>query len=191
MATFGIMPSVFEGWINTAATVTSNTTAYTTTNTTNTTTIWNNWFQLAGGQIGGQARVGQVMTPADEQHYRDQHAETTKRRDAAVNRARELLEEHLTPRQLTMYRKHGWFVVQGGKSGKRYVIHTSGIAGNIHELGDNNISNIRYCCHANDNEMPAADHWLTQKLWIESCEDEFLAKANKSISTPWLFAEAA
>lgn len=171
--------TIWAGWAGTLNTSSS------------TTTIWSYWSGqqgtpallgggLMGGAGGGPAAQAPQANRDDMAAYTEQYNARLARIDSAVNRARALLEEHLSSAQLASLKAHRHFIVKGGKTGKLYVITTQGIAGNIYEIGSDYYSISRYCCHANDNEIPAADHWLTQKLWLEHCEDEFLARANKS-----------
>jgi hypothetical protein len=104
--------------------------------------------------------------------------ERYEQRKLASDRAKQVLLEHLTPLQREMVEKNGWFVIEGGKSGKRYVIRTNTIAGNIDEMDGNKVV-AKYCCHL-PHQYPHSDHHLTQKLMLEWDEEAFLRKANRS-----------
>lgn len=106
---------------------------------------------------------------------RDEHA----RREAAHQRAQELLLEHLSPAQRDTLTRNGWFIVEGGRSGTKYRIRNRGVAGNIDVLGNGDRVTHRLCCHAADGGIPQGDQWLSQKIMLELAEDEFLRKANR------------
>lgn len=109
------------------------------------------------------------------QRHRDEEA----RRMAARQRARELLLEHLTPSQRDTFEKNGWFIVEGGKSGTRYRIRSSGVAGNIDVLGRGDRVQHRLCCHTMDGTIPQGDNWLAQKIMLELAEEDFVLRANR------------
>lgn len=121
---------------------------------------------------------------AQRQLQEAQAREATARRQAETNRieharvrARELLLEHLTPEQRRMFESNGWFIVEGGKSKKRYKIHTNQVAGNIDVLKEDSKVIERICCHC-DYSIPYHDQHLAQKLMLEHAEDDFLRIAN-------------
>lgn len=208
--------TIWVNWIGNNAITTGCTTNtiwnYWTTQTTtapavSTGVIWSSWANEMTGQQVFQANYNQATqaprrTVAEQTRIDREQRERFKLEEAArveraakakaaEERAHGLLIEHLTVLQRATLKKHGWFIVQGGKSKKRYVIHAQGIAGNVVELDKADKSTTRYCCHANDNLMPAPDHWLSQKLWIEQCEDEFVKTANKSSDNGREYREAA
>lgn len=94
--------------------------------------------------------------------------------DESVQRARELLYEHLDEEQAATYRSDLYFETVGSR-GTRYRIEW-GYAGNVLALDDEGRPWRRYCCHPSGyvNE----DTLLTQKLLLETDEDRFLAVAN-------------
>jgi hypothetical protein len=112
------------------------------------------------------------------EQFRREGAEAAERARLSTEKAKQILLEHLTPAQREMVEKNGWFVIEGGKSGKRYRIKANAIAGNVEEMdGDKAIA--RYCCHL-PHQYPKSDHHLTQKLMLEWNEEEFLRVANKT-----------
>ncbi len=116
---------------------------------------------------------------ADQQRvYLEREAQRTQ----AQQRARELLLENLTEEQRTSFQRNNWFVVEGGRSRKKYRIHTMRVAGNIEGLDDSERVIERYCSHLT-HDLPPHDHHLAQKLFIESHEDEFLRNANRTLMT--------
>jgi hypothetical protein len=95
-------------------------------------------------------------------------------------KAKQILLDHLTPEQRDTVEKNGWFVIEGGITGKRYKIKSGGVAGNIEELDDNGKMIAKYCCHLS-HVFPQSDHHLAQKLMLEWNESEFLRLANKTL----------
>lgn len=101
---------------------------------------------------------------------------------AREQRARELLEAHLTPEQLDTFKKLGWFVVEGGRTKNKYRIGANGsLVANVAQLHVKGFEHSRLCAHLNHRvDCPHSDHILAQKLMLEGCEDEFLRIANRS-----------
>lgn len=97
----------------------------------------------------------------------------------AVDRAKGLLIEYLTPEQRDTLRQRGWFIVTG-RSGTRYRINAANnnYSGNVHVLDGDRIA-ARLCAHL-DGSLPFWDHILAQKLMLENAEDDFLKIANRS-----------
>jgi hypothetical protein len=100
-------------------------------------------------------------------------------RKLSSEKAKQLLLDHLTPDQRDMVEKNGWFVIEGGKTGKRYRIKSGTVTGNVEELDNSEKTIAKYCCHLN-HQYPHSDHHLAQKLMIEWDEEEFLRKANRT-----------
>jgi hypothetical protein len=99
---------------------------------------------------------------------------------AAAKRARQLLLSHLSPVQRKTFRRKGWFVVEGGESGKRYRINGNGICANVERLADNDNAVLhRLCAHCEPATIPTCDQLLAQKIKIEFEERDFLRLANK------------
>jgi hypothetical protein len=100
----------------------------------------------------------------------------------AQERARELLMQNLTPQQREQFEKHGFFVIEGGKSRKKYRVRgDKGLTANVDVLSaDERSVTIRLCAHGPLGEgMPLFDHLLAQKLMLESDEDAFIKIANR------------
>lgn len=114
---------------------------------------------------------------AAREAQRAARVQAEQKRSEAAERARELLLKHLTPEQRETYVSNGWFVVEGGRSKKRYRIHTRTYAGNIDVL-DGDKTEVRLCCHCAD-AIPQHDHHLAQKLMLEAAEDDFLRAAKR------------
>jgi hypothetical protein len=102
-----------------------------------------------------------------------------RQRVAANERARGLLLEHLTPEQRTTFEQNKWFVVVGGKTGKKYRIRDKGdLVANVDALDGERVTH-RLCAHAPSGSIPLGDQLLAQKITLEFDEDEFLRKANR------------
>lgn len=102
-------------------------------------------------------------------------------REAPVaQRARELLLSFLSEEQRRTYEGHGWFIVVGGRSGRRYRINGGTYAGNVDLLAanDNNKVEARFCGHC-DASIPLGDQLLAQKVMLEVDEPAYIALANR------------
>jgi hypothetical protein len=98
---------------------------------------------------------------------------------AARKRAREWLLSLLTPDQREVFQRNKWFVVEGGKTKRRYRIRADNyLVANIDVL-DGDVVTHRLCAHSDLSELPLEDHLVAQKLMLESDEDEFLKIANR------------
>lgn len=129
-----------------------------------------------------------------EQERQIAEAADRERREQAEQVARGLLLEHLNETQRATYLKNGWFIVQGGKSGRRYVIRDNdrSRAGNVdvlamsedawppnpYEVCKDDFVVERMCCHIS-LPLPHCDHLLAQKVTLEFDEDAFVRTANK------------
>jgi len=100
--------------------------------------------------------------------------------DTAKQRARELLLEHLTPEQRTMFELQGWFIVWGGRTKTKYRIrgNRESVVGNVDVMSDDRVTH-RLCGHCAPDQVPFGDQLLAQKLMIELDEHEFLRIANR------------
>jgi hypothetical protein len=97
-------------------------------------------------------------------------------RASAVERAKELLLAHLTSEQRHTFEQNKWFIVEGGKTKRKYKIHANGgLNANIEVVGENH----RLCAHCDHHIMPYNDHVLMQKVMLELDEDSFLRVANR------------
>lgn len=105
-------------------------------------------------------------------------AEQEEKRGVASKRARELLIGTLSPEQRETFTKNGWFVVEGGKSKKKYRIQGRGYQGNIDVLDARNNVQYRLCVHCS-HDLPLEDHLLSQKTMLELAEDDIIKLANR------------
>jgi hypothetical protein len=100
----------------------------------------------------------------------------------AQRRAEALLVENLDDTQMEEWEAHGYFHVETADGRRRYQIRR-GLAGNVTLVRDGDVERpaphgiARYCCHV-VGPYPIEDNVLTQKLWLESREGEFLRLAN-------------
>lgn len=98
----------------------------------------------------------------------------------AAKRAHELLLSHLTPKQRETFERNRWFIVEGGKSKKKYRIRDAGhLVANIDVLDNDGMRVRGLCGHCAGHDIPLYDSLLAQKLMLESSEDEFLKIANQ------------
>lgn len=97
----------------------------------------------------------------------------------ARDRSRELLLEHLSEQQRETFLQHGWFIVEGGQSRRKYRINGQSYQINVSALNDNDRVTHRLCAHAPHSAVPHYDHILAQKVMLELAEDDFLARANR------------
>ncbi len=142
--------------------------------------------QLANHQQQAAANYGHPPTPEQLAERREEEArrqaaqaERVRKNEEVRAKARGLLLKHLTPEQQETYEKNKWFVVEGGRSKKKYQLHPA-VAGNVLEMSEDNKRSIyRYCCHC-DHSIPLEDNLLAQKLMLEAHEDEFLRLANRT-----------
>jgi hypothetical protein len=143
----------------------------------------NNQQQLANHQLAQNQeevqRFAQYTRVQEEemQAARERAEQLAKEQKNARKRAHALLLEHLTPQQRETFEKNKWFIVEGGKTGKRFKIFSNGYAGNVHELDAHDKMVNRLCCHANPG-IPLEDQLLTQKVLLEWDEEHFIKTAN-------------
>jgi hypothetical protein len=115
----------------------------------------------------------QLQARQAAQRQQDEYIERVKQAHA---RSRELLLSHLDPAQRKTFEKYKWFVVDGGKTKKKYRIRTEGYAGNIDVMAGSKVMH-RLCVHCSD--VPLHDHHVAQKLWLEHDEERILKIANR------------
>ena len=96
-------------------------------------------------------------------------------------RARRLLREWLSPEQRRQFDDEGRFEVVGSRTGKRYRIF-SGTCANVYEL-DAMGEAVMGLCFVPAGGLAMGDVMLAQKIALETCEAEALAKANRF--PPW------
>jgi hypothetical protein len=92
-------------------------------------------------------------------------------------RAKQLLEEHLTKEQKNDLASKNEFEVES-QSGKRYAIQL-GVAGNVFKLNRDKKKITKYCIHPTDNVVDY-DAMLSQLIWLKWNEQEFEKVANKT-----------
>jgi hypothetical protein len=93
-------------------------------------------------------------------------------------RSLQLLESKLSPLQRQQWRRHRYFDVIGGKTGRRYRIQ-EGRLSNVAQLNARGQC-VRLLCFEPEGVLPIGDVMLAQKIALELFEFEALAVANKS-----------
>jgi len=124
-----------------------------------------------------------------EEHERCQREADSKQaekdRIAARKRAMKLLLSNLTKKQKKQYSKYKYFVIEGGKSKRKYRIRGNPDANSIpmanidvlHHDNDNDVD-YRICFHLSYG-IPLGDHLLAQKLMLENDEDRAIEVSNR------------
>lgn len=135
--------------------------------------IWSSWINLTHEQQAEVLRHQAAMAA-----QRQANLETERKYSEAEERARVLLREHLTDRQREALDRHGWFLVEGGKSKKEYRVRGSSCAGNITELREGREVS-RLCVHS-DYSIPLSDQLLTQLLHLRHDEEHMMQRANRT-----------
>jgi hypothetical protein len=103
-------------------------------------------------------------------------------RRPAERRGIALLRSWLTPEQAEQWDTRGSFDVIGCDTGRRFRI-MRGTAMNIHEL-DAQGDTVAQWCFAPEGKLAAGDVLLTQKIALETMEQQVLALANTQASRP-------
>lgn len=145
----------------------SNNLWYTWSATSSATTITNNY--------AAPPRVSAAERRASEEKRIAKRKRERHFKRMAELRAERLLLEHLSPAQRAEYRADGEFTVLAS-GGRRYLIR-KGRQHNVFELDDEGVRVKELCGHVSER-VPDADNILAQKLWLETAEDEFVAKCN-------------
>lgn len=104
--------------------------------------------------------------------------------------AEALLMTMLDAEQQKQFRESKWFEVTGQRG--RYRI-TLGWAGNVFLIGPTGEAIEKLCLHPTVT-VPHADNLITQKLLLETNEEEFLRIANRSIRSrrgDWVLLQRA
>jgi hypothetical protein len=127
----------------------------------------------------------QMLQQHQEQQLRRDYAATEAARvieparALAADRARGLLLQHLSEEQRRTFEAHKWFVVEGGKSKRRFrIIDQGNLVANVQEIDRAGNVLQRLCAHG-PTHLPLADNLLTQKIMLEHADDEFLRVANR------------
>jgi hypothetical protein len=103
-------------------------------------------------------------------------------RRPAERRGVALLRSWLTPEQAEQWDTRGSFDVIGCDTGRRFRI-TRGTAMNIHQL-DADGGTAAQWCFAPEGKLATGDVLLTQKIALETMEQQALALANTQASRP-------
>ena len=175
---------VWANWTTSATTTTwDNTTggglvngtwvAWTTTVVNTVATVWDAWVVGADGTMYTQP------APETEEQRREREralGEWRAEREAAKQRARDLLAAHLDDEQREALERRAAFRVIAS-DGEEYEIEARGHSGNVRRIvGGRTVE--RLCVHAFVDGMPDEDHWLEQKLLLEADVETFRRTAN-------------
>jgi hypothetical protein len=95
---------------------------------------------------------------------------------AADDRAYALLKEWLSPEQLALFERKGYFEVRGSHSGRRYRIRCSRQM-NIDQLNAKG-ARVVVWCFGPAGDLPVGDIMLAQKIALETDEGGALAAAS-------------
>ena len=105
----------------------------------------------------------------------------------AQERANKFLMQNLSPAQRQQYKKHGYFDVTGGDTGKHYRIwHGNQL--NVEQIHQNG-KHVRLCFMPRGG-LPVGDIMLAQKIALELFESEALDVANGSLAWDQTFEGA-
>jgi hypothetical protein len=126
-------------------------------------------FETEAGRVSAEvsllATVEEFLRPSLNDYYLPN--------EAAVAKARDLLERALTPEQRRDLFAKGYFYVKGKRFNYRI---REGHSGNVDALDSRGCVISRFCAHPL-GRVPVYDVMLAQKLWIETDESMFLKKA--------------
>jgi hypothetical protein len=164
--------------------------------------IWNQWIVASSNATSATSYAGNITTssassivwtnwvktetPEEKkkrlEYERKAHIRQKweRRRADRINRtANELLLTHLTEEQRKTFKERGMFIVEGGKSKKKYEIRTRdrSVHGNVYEKNEKGEIIGSYCFQLS-GQYPLGDHWLAQKLSLELDEEETMKIAN-------------
>lgn len=140
---------------------------------------WGQWTQPTEEERREAVRL------YEEQRRVEQERLDEMRRVAALAHGRALATflSVLTPLQRREFDEFRYISVTGS-SGRHYRIDcTGGQAGNVYWLDGDRDRPSSLCCHPRER-VPHPDAWLTQKLWLETDEEAFIALANYSEPRP-------
>lgn len=158
-------------------TATSSSIYITTGGTHSTTQCYLPLTQAQGREYWASAKLRAERNWKTEQAKRQVDKE---KMEAATRRARELILEHLTETQRETFEKNKWFIVEGGKTKRKFKIQTDGhFQHNVYELDANELPVTQLCFHLEGEDLPHDDHFLAQKLCLEYDEEATLKIANK------------
>lgn len=165
----------------------SGTSSTSSTTYTSTTETWSNWIAVYETTTGRLVRhveppPQQILTAEqiraqDERmaQYRREAAARQAERDKAIETARRLLMENLTPEQLEQFKRDQSFVVVG-RNHRRFRIR-EGRSANVDVINPDGRISHRLCAHPQE-QVPDFDTMLAQKLMLEHDDEHFMRLAN-------------
>lgn len=200
--------NIWYSWINSTVSTTASTamtdmiwahwigTGDDTTGCTTTNAIWYAWQPYYSNQldpsINPPVELSAEQREALAQAERERHAAAEALRLRAEEQAREaarlaaeadrraeaLLQAQLNAAQQAEFAENRSFTVVTQNGGRRYRIRY-GWAGNIERLDEQGRPIEKLCVHPKQL-VPFCDNLLTQKLFLECAEEEFLRIANRT-----------
>lgn len=150
-------------------------------------TAWYYWIDgniYAGQQSQApqysEEELAQIRQRREEQRQRmeAERQERERQQKEADKKADQLLKSLLSPEQIAQLDELSAFIITTPK-GNTYRIKR-GWAGNIEKIDRDGQATDRFCIHPKIS-VPYADNMATQKLMLETNEDEFLRVANRTI----------
>lgn len=188
--------AIWSRWIVGDDDTSTNYLSYTTTNA-----IWYAWQPYSSNQfdlpvdppveLSAEQREAQAQAQAQaeqrhaewqaarlraEEEAREVARETARLAAEADRRAEALLQAQLNAEQQAEFAENRSFTVVTQNGGRRYRIRY-GWAGNIERLDEQGRPIEKLCVHPKQM-VPFCDNLLTQKLFLECAEEEFLRIAN-------------
>jgi hypothetical protein len=131
--------------------------------------------RLAVLPAGAQARAAVLRIVADG--YEAGRARVRAERRAAQDKAMGLLRKFLTPQQAADLDKYQHFDVVSDR-GRSWRILACGQSGNVQLLSPAGEPAAYFCAHP-PGRLPNPAAWLAQAMTLITCEESFLAVANR------------
>jgi hypothetical protein len=141
--------------------------------------VWNGIYPASVTDGINYAPVADTEEMRVERERRAAEAEAKRlERFQAVERAKALLIDNLDNEQRAQFTKDRHFIVHSRDRQRRYRVE-QGFAGNVKLLRQDGKAIASFCIHPDDRRIPAEDVMLSQKLLLETAEEEFLRIANR------------
>jgi len=171
---------IWAAWNNSITCATTNATTLTFPSNSIVWNAWNSQFTFTVSNLGRVKETDEQKQARllQEQKWKAEREQADKDRKEAEAKAEALLLQNLNDIQKQQFKKHGFFKVHIG--GKIYKVNR-GVSRNIQlieEKTDHDKVLRTYCAYPDG--VPVGDVLLTQKLWLEANEAEFLRIANAS-----------
>jgi hypothetical protein len=138
--------------------------------------IWNNYYYVLPPEIREIRDTERQRLAAAVATIEQAAAAARVERQQADERAEVLLRSSLNPRQLEQFQRDRCFTVIS-KDGQRQYRIRKGWAHNVERI-DNTGKRLHTLCAHPIEPVPEYDNMLTQKLFLEHAEEDFLRMAN-------------